>query len=117
MHNLQILVKGKPRCTLLMHEDDATARGLTAGAIATVTSSAGSVDIPVELTDGMRRGVVSIPHGWGHGVSGTAQSIASSVAGVNVNVLTPSSGFDPLSGTSQLTGIDVTVVHSTSSSP
>lgn len=104
MHNLEILVKGKPRCTMHMHPSDAADRGLAAGDQAVVTSSAGSLQIPVELVDGLRRGVVSIPHGWGHGVAGTQLSVAAENKGVNVNVLTPTTGIDPLSGTSQLTG-------------
>ena len=109
MHNLEILVKGKPRSTLQMHERDATTRGLSNGDLATVTSSAGSVQIRVEIDNGIRQGVVSIPHGWGHGVDGTQMSVAARYPGVNVNVLTPTDSIDPLSGTSQLTGIAVEV--------
>lgn len=109
MHNLEILVKGKPRCTMLMHPRDADERGLNSGDIATVASSAGSVDIAVELDKTLRPGVVSIPHGWGHGLEGTLLGVASSNAGVNVNILTPTTVVDPLSGTSQLTGFRVDV--------
>ncbi len=109
MHNLPILVKGKPRCTMQMHPIDAERLGLTAGSVARVTSSAGSIDIPVAIDDRVRQGVVSIPHGWGHSPIGTAQSVAAENAGVNVNVLTPSDVVDPLSGTSQLTGFAVSV--------
>lgn len=112
MHNLEILVKGKPRCTMLMHPSDATSRGLENGDRATVSSSAGSVEIAVELDEKLRAGVVSIPHGWGHGVDGTALAVAGQNAGVNVNVLTPTTAIDPLSGTSQLTGFEVQVVAS-----
>ncbi len=109
MHNLEILVKGKPRCTLQIHPDDAAARGLSAGDPALVASSAGQVVVPVEVTDAIRPGVVSLPHGWGHGAPGTAMRVAAEHAGVNVNVLTPSTSVDPLSGSSQLTGIAVSV--------
>ncbi len=109
MHNLRILVKGKPRCTLLMHPDDAADRQLGDGVLATVSSTAGSLDISVELDDSIRPGVVSIPHGWGHAKPGTSQSVAREHAGVNVNVLTPTDQIDPLSGTSQLTGFAVEV--------
>ncbi len=109
MHNLEILVKGKPRCTMQMHPDDARRFGLVAGAEAKVSSSSGSVQIAVDINDRVRPGVVSIPHGWGHGLEGTAMAVASRRPGVNVNVLTPSDIVDPLSGTSQLSGIAVTV--------
>ena len=66
MHNLNVLVKGKPRCTLHVHPDDATRLDLTDGADAKVSSRTGAVVVPVEVTDAIRPGVVSIPHGWGH---------------------------------------------------
>lgn len=109
MHNLEILVKGKPRCTMQIHPVDAERLGLVAGADARVSSSSGSVEIAVDIDDRVRPGVVSIPHGWGHGLQGSALEVASKRPGVNVNVLTPAAVVDPLSGTSQLSGIAVTV--------
>jgi len=109
MHNLDVLVKGKPRCTMQMHPTDADRLGLAGGDLARVRSSAGALEIPVDVDDGLRPGVVSIPHGWGHGVDGTALNVASAVGGVNVNVLTPSTVVDPLSGTSHLSGFAVIV--------
>ena len=72
-------------------------------------SAAGSIDIPVELTDAVMPGVVCIPYGWGHGLPGTRQAVAAAHAGVNVNVLTDASVVDPLSGNAVLNGIPVTV--------
>jgi anaerobic selenocysteine-containing dehydrogenase len=109
MHNLRVLVKGKPRCTLHVHPDDAARIGLDDGVIAHVASEAGSVEIPVEVTDAIRAGVVSIPHGWGHGGDGVQLSIAREHAGVNTNVLTRPDLLDPLSGTSALNAIPVEV--------
>jgi anaerobic selenocysteine-containing dehydrogenase len=109
MHNIEVLVKGKPRCTLQVHPDDADRLGLRDGAVATVTSRVGSVDAPVEVTDAIRPGVVSLPHGWGHGQPGTRLRVAAERAGVNSNVLTDDEAIDPLSGTSVLNGIPVTV--------
>ena len=109
MHNLSILVKGRPRCTLLVHPDDAARLGLADGAAAEVTSRAGAVTIPVEVTDTIRPGVVSIPHGWGHDRPGARLGVAGRHAGVNSNVLAEDDRFDPLSGTAVLNGIPVTV--------
>jgi anaerobic selenocysteine-containing dehydrogenase len=109
MHNLPVLVKGKPRCTLLIHPDDAARLGLADGAAADVSSRAGSVTIPVEITDGIRPGVVSIPHGWGHDLPGVRLGVAGRHAGVNTNILAEPDRFDPLSGTAVLNGIPVTV--------
>jgi len=109
MHNLPVLVKGKPRCTLLVHPDDAARLGLADGAPAEVASTAGTVTIPVEITEGIRPGVVSIPHGWGHDRPGARLGVAERHAGVNSNVLAEPDRFDPLSGTAVLNGIPVTV--------
>ncbi len=109
MHNIEVLVKGKPRCTLHVHPEDAVELGLVHGGFAKVTSRVGSVDAPVEVTDEIRPGVVSLPHGWGHGVAGTRLRVAGERAGVNSNVLADHESIDPLSGTSVLNGIPVTV--------
>jgi anaerobic selenocysteine-containing dehydrogenase len=109
MHNINVLVKGAPRCTLLVHPDDAIALGLTDGAPASITSRVGSVTAPVEVTDAIRPGVVSLPHGWGHDQPGTKMRVASEHAGVNSNVLSDDRAMDPLSGTAVLNGIPVDV--------
>ena len=111
MHNIEVLVKGKPRCTLQVHPDDAHRLGLADGGVARVTSRVGSVDAPVEVTDAVRPGVVSLPHGWGHGQPGTRLRVAAERAGVNSNVLADHEALDPLSGTSVLNGIPVDVAR------
>ena len=83
MHNVDVLVKGKPRCTLHVHPDDAAALGLADGEPARVASRVGAVTVPVEVTDGIVPGVVSIPHGWGHDVPGSRMRVAAEHAGVN----------------------------------
>jgi anaerobic selenocysteine-containing dehydrogenase len=109
MHNVKVLVKGKPRCTLHVNPDDAERLGLADGAPATVTSRTGSVEIPVEVTDAIRTGVVSIPHGWGHDLDGVELSVAREHAGVNSNLLADEELIDPLSGNAVLNGIPVDV--------
>ncbi|MFM8304579.1 MAG: molybdopterin dinucleotide binding domain-containing protein, partial [Actinomycetota bacterium] len=109
MHNVEVLVKGKARCTLQVHPEDAAARGLRNGAAAEVASSAGSVVVAVEVTDVVRPGVVSLPHGWGHDAPGTALGVARRHAGVNSNLLSPADALDPLSGNAILNGIPVEV--------
>jgi anaerobic selenocysteine-containing dehydrogenase len=107
MHNLPTLNGGSNRCTLQIHPEDAARLGVTDTAI--VTSRAGKLQVPVEITDAIRPGVVSLPHGWGHDVPGTRMSVAAANPGVNVNSLLDSSLLDPLSGTSVLNGIPVQV--------
>jgi anaerobic selenocysteine-containing dehydrogenase len=109
MHNLPALVKGKERCTLHIHPDDAERLGLADGESARISSAAGSVEAPVETTEDIMPGVVSIPHGWGHGAAGVRMGVASSHAGVNSNVLADESMIEPLSGNAVLNGIPVEV--------
>lgn len=108
-HNITTLVKGKERCTLLMHPDDAAARDLTTGDRAVVSSAVASVVAPVEVTDRMLPGVVSLPHGWGHDIDGTALTVASARPGVNANLLAGTDAVDPLSGNPHLNGVPVEV--------
>ena len=109
MHNIEVLVKGKPRCTLQMHPNDAARIGVKEGEQARITSRVGHVDAVVEYTSDIRERVVSLPHGWGHDMSGTQMNVAAKRAGVNSNVLTDHNEMDPLSGNSVMNGIPVTV--------
>jgi len=110
MHNLEVLVKGKPRCTLQINPADAAELGIADGGRAAVRSRVGEVTASVEVTDVVMPGVVSLPHGWGHGQPGARLAVAGRHAGVNSNVLTDPLALDPLSGTSVLNGIPVEVV-------
>ncbi|HUH02859.1 MAG TPA: molybdopterin-dependent oxidoreductase [Kofleriaceae bacterium] len=109
MHNSQRLVKGKDRCTLLMHPDDAAARGLGNGDRAAISSRVGSVEAAVTISDEIMPGVVSLPHGWGHHRDGTTQQIASEHAGVSANDLTDERFHDGLTATAGLNGMPVEV--------
>lgn len=109
MHNIDVLTKGSMRCSLLMHPVDAAHLGLNDGERAIVSSRVGSLEVDIELTDDIRSGVVSLPHGWGHDHPGTKMSVAASRAGVNSNILSDHLAMDPLSGTSVLNGIPVTI--------
>jgi anaerobic selenocysteine-containing dehydrogenase len=109
MHNVTVLVKGKDRCTLLIHPEDAATAGIVDGGVARVTSEAGSLEVPVEVSDEMRPGVVSLPHGWGHDKPGTRMSVAREHAGVNNNVLAPGTFVDVPSGNAAVNGIPVEV--------
>jgi anaerobic selenocysteine-containing dehydrogenase len=110
MHNLPKLVSGPARCTAHVHPDDAARLGLVDGEPARVTSRVGELEIGVEVTDAIMPGVVSIPHGWGHGAPGVQLRVAREHAGVNTNVLTDGAMLDPLSGTAVLNGIPVELV-------
>lgn len=109
LHNVAPLMKGRDRCTLLMHREDATRRGIADGDRVTVTSSGGCIEVPVEVTEAIKPGVVSMPHGWGHGKAGTRLGIANGSPGVNTNVLSPPDFLDEPSGNGALNGIPVEV--------
>ena len=109
LHNSQRMVKGPPRCTLQMHPADAASRSLTDGAMAVVRSRTGTVRVPVEVTDALMPGVVSLPHGWGHALPGVKLRIARAHAGVSANDLTDERYIDALSGNAALNGVDVWV--------
>ena len=107
MHNLEPLVKGKERCTAHVHPDDAERLGLTDGESAKVSSRAGVIEVPVEVTDAVMPGVVSVPHGWGHDLDGIRMSVAAAHPGTNSNVLADETVVEPLSGNAVLNGIPV----------
>lgn len=109
MHNAPRLVKGRPRCTLQMHPEDARARGLVEGAAARLSSAKGSVEVPVEITDAVMRGVVCMPHGFGHDLEGVALRVAREVRGASMNDVTDEDRVDALAGTSVLNAVPVRV--------
>ena len=107
LHNSHRLVKGKPRCTLMLHPETAENHGIKDGQEVKVTSRVGHVTIVAEVTDELMPGVVSIPHGWGHGRKGVKQKIAQAHAGVSVNDLTDDTLIDQLSGNAAVNGVPV----------
>ncbi|MEX2474782.1 molybdopterin-dependent oxidoreductase [Marinobacter sp.] len=113
MHNSQRLVKGKDRCTLMIHPRDAARCGLQAGDSAEVTSTSaevkGAIVVAVDITEDIMPGVVSVPHGWGHHREGTGQAVAAAHAGASINDVLSDQQTDPLVGTSVLNGQTVKV--------
>ena len=108
MHNLPALVKGKDRCTAQVNPADAERLGLADGGLARISSEVGELTAPIEVTDEIMAGVVSIPHGWGHDVDGVRLGVASEHPGVNSNLLAPVA-VDLPSGNAVLNGIPVEV--------
>jgi len=108
-HNLPALVKGRDRCTLEVCAQDAERLGLQPGGAARVTSRVGKLVAPVVITDDLMPGVVSLPHGWGHGAPDTRLGVANEHPGVNANLLTDNEAYDVASGTAVLFGTPVTV--------
>ena len=113
MHNLPVLAKGRERCTLQVHPDDAARLGLAEGGRARIERAGRSVDAPVEISAALMPGVVSLPHGWGHDLPGARLRVAAVQPGANLNAVLDESLRDPLSGTAVLSGVAVTVSPAT----
>jgi anaerobic selenocysteine-containing dehydrogenase len=111
LHNVNVLMKGKERCTLLIHPGDAEERGLVTGDVAVIESRVGRLSVPVEVSDEMRLGVVCLPYGWGHDAPGARLRVAEGRPGVNTNLLTDGDVLDAVSGNATLNGIPVTVTR------
>jgi anaerobic selenocysteine-containing dehydrogenase len=107
LHNVPGLARGRDRCTMLIHPDDATRLGVIDGAAVEVRSRVGAIRVPAEVSDEIMRGVVSVPHGWGHGLAEARLSVAAEHPGANVNLLADEELVEPLSGASILNGIPV----------
>ena len=108
MHNSERLTRGRARHQLLMHPDDASHRGLNDGDRVRIASRVGEVTTEMLATEDMMRGVVSLPHGYGHRVDGIRLGNASRLPGVSINDLTDPERLD-VSGNAALNGVPVTV--------
>lgn len=112
MHNSYRLVKGRDRCTLMIHPADASFRNIQDGNWVKVSSRTGAITLKAEVTDAIMPGVVSIPHGWGHNRTGVQLSVASQTTGASINDLTDQFFIDAVSGNAAFSGVPVEVVHS-----
>ena len=112
MHNISGLVKGKNRCTLMIHPADAEALNLVKKEVVEVRSKTGTIVIPIELTARIMRGVISIPHGYGHAKEGVQLTVASQpeIAGVSVNDITDQERIDPVTCNAAFSGQIVQII-------
>ena len=110
MHNSLRMVKGKNRCTVMIHPEHAKRLQVEDGMMVEVRSRVNQVSLPAQITDEVMDGVVSIPHGWGHDKPNMELSIASSHAGVSVNDLTDEHLLDELSGNAAVNGVPVEII-------
>ncbi|MGW0022124.1 molybdopterin-dependent oxidoreductase [Rhodococcus sp. NPDC003382] len=113
LHNIPTMVKGRDRCTVLMHPDDAASRSLVHGQPVTVRSRIGSIVVPVEVSDEIRAGTVAIPHGWGHDEKGVGWSTAAAHPGANVNLLHDPAVTDTFTGNAAVNATMVNVAATT----
>jgi len=109
LHNSKLLMKGKNRCTVLMCPKDANNLSITNHQKIRITSNVGSIELPVEISDEMKEGVLSIPHGFGHNRQGTKIKLAEENAGESINDLTDDYNIDKLTGNVNFSGTRVKV--------
>ncbi|MEM8660996.1 MAG: molybdopterin dinucleotide binding domain-containing protein, partial [Pseudomonadota bacterium] len=109
MHNFHPLIKGKNRCSLLMHPDDMRMRNIADGSDVALSSRSGSITVQVESSEDVMPGVVSLPHGYGHNRAGIRMAIARENAGVSCNDVTDDLALDELSGNAAVNGVPVEV--------
>jgi anaerobic selenocysteine-containing dehydrogenase len=109
MHNSKRLVKGKNRCTLLVHPETANQYNVADGELVKLSSRIGGLNVEMTVTETMMPGVVCLPHGWGHHREGMKLSVASAHAGVSINDITDETRSDPITGTSAFTGMPVSI--------
>jgi anaerobic selenocysteine-containing dehydrogenase len=107
MHNLPSLVSGRERCVLYVHPEDAARYAVEDGAMAILESRVHRGEVRVTVTDEMRPGVVSLPHGWGHADSAPWQKVAGSRPGVSINDWLDDAVVEPIIGQSILNGVPV----------
>jgi anaerobic selenocysteine-containing dehydrogenase len=109
LHNSERLMKGKNRCTVWINSADANELNIENNQVVKVSSRVGTVEIPCEITENIARGVVSIPHGYGHGRQGANLDIANNYGGVSLNDLTDEMEIDELTGNAALNGVRVKI--------
>ena len=97
------------RCTAMMHPQDAQAHGVSVAGNVRVSSEAGSIELPVEITDSVMPGVICIPHGFGHHGQGTRVSVATLKAGVSVNDITSELQIDSVTGNAAFSGLQLQI--------
>ena len=107
MHNVRAMVAGRERCTLLVHPDDARRVGVADGEVALLESRVHRGQVAVHVSDEMRPGVVSLPHGWGHTEAAPWQRVAASRPGVSANDWTDDQLVESVVGQSVLNGVPV----------
>jgi anaerobic selenocysteine-containing dehydrogenase len=109
MHNSPRLMKGADRCTAILHPQDAGARGLAGGERVRVVSRVGAIELPLEVSDEIRQGVISIPHGFGHDRRGVGWSVAAAHAGASMNDITDPAVVDRVTGNAAFNAVPVRV--------
>ena len=109
MHHSQRLVKGRNPVELIIHPQDAEARGIDSESIVRLSTERGDIEVPVQISDDIMPGVVCLPHLWGHNRPGTRQRVANATPGASYNDLMSVTRIDELTGNAIFNGVRVHV--------
>lgn len=109
LHNSLRMVKGKEICTAQIHPEDAKLRFIEQGQLITVSTDKGQIQIRAEISDEVGKGIISIPHGWGHDRKGIKLKVAAQHHGASYNDLADEKRMDKIVGTAAVNGIPVYV--------
>ena len=110
LHNIEQYTRGDNRCTLRINPEDAKRIGVADGNEARLRSRVNEVIVPVEVSDELMPGVVSLPHGFGHIYQDSQQSTAQKTPGASCNFVIDDQVLDLPSGTSVVNGAAVEVL-------
>jgi anaerobic selenocysteine-containing dehydrogenase len=108
MHHVTRLNRDQPRCTAMVHPEDAASLEIADGSRVTIHSSVGQIGLPLEFSPDMPRGVVSIPHGYGHAREGLGWDVPDEAKGESYNDLVPNASLD-VTGNAALNGVPIEI--------
>jgi anaerobic selenocysteine-containing dehydrogenase len=117
MHNVPRLVAGKKRCLLFVNPVDAARAGVEDGGRAIMASRIHRGEVTVHLTDEVREGVVSLPHGYGHAALKRWQRVAGDQPGPSLNDWLDDSDVEAIAGVSILNGVPVELAPARAEDP
>jgi anaerobic selenocysteine-containing dehydrogenase len=110
LHNSKRLQGGGRRCTLMINPKDAEHLNIKDQSQVRVLSRVGELTVEIQFSKDLMLGVVSLPHGWGHGKSGLKMKIAQQTPGQNINQLTDDQFIDSLTGNAGFNGLPVEII-------
>ncbi|CAB3785863.1 molybdopterin dinucleotide binding domain-containing protein [Paraburkholderia fynbosensis] len=105
-HDLPAVRRRMPFNPAFVHPDDLAAQGLTEGQRVAIVSPHGRIGVIVKADPALRRGVVSIPHGWGP----MPDEEPEEYAGANPNqLLSTTVGLDPINAMPVMSAMPVRI--------
>lgn len=110
MHNVPELMTGGNRCRLWVNPADAMVLDIQSDDEVIMSNHLNAERVPVYVTDAIRSGVVSLPHGYGHKGLKAWQQTASKHAGVSINDWMDDQRVEAVVAQSILNGVEVELI-------